>query len=578
MQFGELDIQKVPALRADGLCRDAIDFFVANPNIRLIAAVDGSGRPAGAIARSKTISKAASQFGRALYDARPLSEFLDPPRFIVGADQKVADIANQLAADDLTNAPDGYILVDHVGCYSGIVDGLTVLRALLELNMQLVDDLNSEVAVRRDAEQHAKRLADTDTLTGLSNRRRFIETADQIVGNGESAALVYVDLDRFKYLNDKYGHAVGDDALKVIAGRILEWRGDTLVARLGGDEFGIIIGGTTGREALESELASLHATLCAPFLSKPGAVSVGASIGVALYPEDASCRPDWLHAADKAMQRAKSDHGGVRLFDPAIDIAQAKQARLSESLQSAISMNQIRPVFQPFYSVATGKLAGYEVLARWNGPDIGFVPGPGEFIPLLERLGLIDEMFWGVAEQALVACKAMPSHLKIALNVSPIQFANRLFPARLAALASRIGIQCRQLEIEITETAMFRDMTHTVAVLRELNDMGMSIALDDFGTGYSSLTLVKELPLTKLKIDKSFVQSSQASPSSEKIVSAAIGLSQALNIQCCAEGVEDAETLGRLRDMNCDLAQGYLLGRPAETLFLERTQALGAAG
>lgn len=577
MHFGELDIQKVPALRADGLCRDAIDFFVANPNLRLIAAVDGSGRPAGAIARTKIISKAASQFGRALYDARPLTEFLDPPRFVVGEDQNVAEIAKQLAADDLTNAPDGYILVDHAGRYSGIVDGLAVLRALLELNIQLVEGLNSEVAVRRDAEQEARRLANTDTLTGLNNRRLFIEAADKYVEEKQSALLVYIDLDRFKYLNDKYGHAVGDDALKVISGRINEWHPNALVARLGGDEFGILLDARENAADLETELSALHAALCAPFLSKPGAVSVGASIGAAAFPADAANRPEWLHAADKAMQRAKADHGGVRIFDPAIDIAQAKQHRLAEALQTAVSMNQIRPVFQPFYSVETGKLAGYEVLARWHGPDIGFIPGPAEFIPLIERLGMIDEMFWGVAEQALTACRNLPSTLKIALNVSPIQFANRLFPARLAALASRIGVQFSQLEIEITETAMFRDMKDTVAVLRELSDMGMSIALDDFGTGYSSLTLVKELPLTKLKIDKSFIQSTQHSPSSEKIVSAAIGLSQALNIACCAEGVEDAATLNRLREMNCDLAQGFLLGRPAATLFPEQI-TMQAAG
>ncbi|WP_213271648.1 EAL domain-containing protein [Hyphomonas sp.] len=578
MHFGELDIQDVPALRADGLCRDAIDFFVGNPKLRLIAAVDAAGRPAGALTRSKIISKAAGQFGRALYDARPLAEFLDPPRFVVGTDQKVADIANELAATDLTNAPDGYILVDHLGRYAGIVDGLSVLRALLKLNMALVNELNSEVAVRGAAEKEARRLADTDALTGLNNRRLFIEEADRLVQHGSHAWLIYVDLDRFKYLNDRYGHAVGDDALKVVAGRIHEWRNDALIARLGGDEFGILVDATGIAVGLEEELLRLHASLCAPFLSKPGAVSVGASIGAAEFPGDAATRPEWLHAADKAMQRAKSDHGGVRLFDPTLDIAQARHARLKESLPAAVSQNQIRPMFQPFYSVASGQLAGYEVLARWNGPDVGFIPGPDEFIPLLERLGLIDEMFWGIAEQALLACRHMPPHQKVALNVSPIQFANRLFPARLAALASRIGVQCSQLEIEITETAMFRDMTHTVSVLRDLSDMGMSIALDDFGTGYSSLTLVKELPLTKLKIDKSFIQSAQHSPSSEKIVSAAIGLSQALNILCCAEGVEDVATLERLRGMNCDLVQGFLLGRPAPNLVENPGEAFSLAG
>lgn len=321
MQFGELDVQNVPALRADGLCRDAIDFFVANPKLRLIAAVDATGRPAGALTRSKIISKAAGQFGRALYDARPLTEFMEPPRFVVGTDQKVAAIAKKLAATDLTNAPDGYILVDHQGRYAGIVDGLSVLRALLDLNIQLVENLNSEISFRCEAEKEARRLADTDPLTGLNNRRLFIEEADRFVEQGKAGYLIYVDLDRFKYLNDKYGHAVGDDALKVIARRIQEWRPDTLISRLGGDEFGMLIEASTPEESLEEALSSLHATLCAPFLSKPGAVSVGASIGAAEFPGNAATRPEWLHAADKAMQRAKADHGGVRLFDPTIDIA-----------------------------------------------------------------------------------------------------------------------------------------------------------------------------------------------------------------------------------------------------------------
>ena len=213
------------------------------------------------------------------------------------------------------------------------------------------------------------------------------------------------------------------------------------------------------------------------------------------------------------------------------------------------------------------------MLARWFGPDIGFTPGPAEFVPIVERLGLIDDMFWSVAGQALDAFSGADPKLKIALNVSPIQFSNRLFPERLAALASRTGVGFDQIEIEITETAMFRDMAHTVDVLRQLSYLGVSIALDDFGTGYSSLTLVKELPLTKLKIDKSFVQSSAYSASSEKIVAAAIGLSKALGIQCCAEGVEKIQTLNQLRALDCDLAQGYLFGKPAAAL-LEPSTAL----
>ncbi len=562
MLFKELPALAVPPLPQQALCRDAIDYFVANPGIRLIAVVDAHARPVGALSRTKIVLKAAGQFGRALYDKRPVAEFIDPPLFVVHQDQLVADICGSLSGTEVTNAPDGYILVDEGGHYAGIVDGLSVLRALLAQNVSLVDDLNREVSVRRVAEREARRLADTDTLTGLSNRRVFLEAVDEAVASGEPAVLAYLDLDRFKYLNDKYGHAVGDDALRITSSRIQDWRGNVFVARLGGDEFGILLRGETLGAGLQAELSALHEQLCSPFLSKPGAVNVGASIGIAAFPDDAMNRVEWLHAADKAMQRAKLGNGGVRRFDPQVDLEQAEQARLADALHSAVSHDQIKPAFQPFVDVSTGRIAGHEVLARWHGPDLGFLPGPAEFIPLVERLGLIDEMFWSVAGQALDTYARRGSGLKIALNVSPIQFSSNLFSSRLAALAARTGVRCSQIEIEFTESAMFRDMTHTVDVLRQLSDLGMSIALDDFGTGYSSLTLVKELPLTKLKIDKSFIQSAAHSASSEKIVSAAIGLSKALGIQCCAEGVEDLATLARLREMDCDLVQGFLFGRP----------------
>jgi diguanylate cyclase (GGDEF)-like protein len=577
MLFGSLNVQQTPPLKADALCREAIDYFVANPSVRLLAAVDGTGKPVGAISRTKIIVKAAGHYGRALYDKRPITEFVDPPRFVVAARQDVAEIAGRLSDEEVTAAPDGYILVDQDGHYQGVVDGLDVLKAILDQNTSLISSLNDEIRIRTEAEREARRLADTDTLTGLSNRRIFIEAADSAVAKGEKSVLVYLDLDRFKFLNDKYGHAVGDDALKFTADRIRAWRPDAFVARLGGDEFGLIVEGATLDADFPAELEKLHEILCTPFVSKPGAVNVGASIGAASFPADASSRIEWLHAADKAMQRAKIEQGGVRRFDTSIDLAQAKHARLTESLKSAVADTQIRPVFQPFVSVATGEIVGYEVLARWFGPDIGFTPGPAEFVPIVERLGLIDDMFWSVAGQALGVFSGANPNLKIALNVSPIQFSNRLFPARLAALASRMGVRFEQIEIEITETAMFRDMSHTVDVLRQLSSMGISIALDDFGTGYSSLTLVKELPLTKLKIDKSFVQSSAHSASSEKIVAAAIGLSKALGIQCCAEGVEKTQTLNQLRTLECDLAQGYLFGKPDAALLAPSKMLFKAA-
>lgn len=578
MLFGSLNILRIPAVKASAQCRDVIDYFVHNADVRLLAVVNAENLPIGAISRTKIIVKAAGQYGRALYDKQPIKEFIDPPRFVVVESQDIAEIAGQLAHADVTAAPDGYILVDTHGIYCGVIDGLEVLRAVMDQNTRLISTLSDEIRVRSEAEQEARRLANTDVLTGLCNRRVFIEHAEKIVESGTDAVLVYLDLDRFKALNDKFGHAVGDDALKATAQRLKAWRPGSFLARLGGDEFGLLLPNTRIDSLLLEQLDDLYRAICAPFVSAPGAVNVGASIGAAGFPADANGRAEWFHAADKAMQRAKAEHGGVQTFDPKIDFAQAKQARLTEALRHAVSESQIRPYFQPFVNVASGQVEGYEVLARWYGPDIGFTPGPSEFIPIAERLGLIDEMFWQVADQAMAAFSGADPRLKIALNVSPIQFSNLLFPARLAAIASRHGVRFNQVEIEITETAMFRDMGHTVDMLRHLNEMGVSIALDDFGTGYSSLTLVKELPLTKLKIDKSFVQTSGQAASSEKILAAAIGLGKALGVTCCAEGVEDTTILAKLKGLHCELAQGYLFGAPLPGLVLPASPTLKAVG
>ena len=578
MMFASLNVSRIPAFGVDVQCREVIDFFVRSPSVRLVATVDKQGRPVGDVSRTKIIVKAAGQFGRALYDKQPITAFVDPARFVVTGSQQIAEIAGQLAGNEVTAAPDGYILVAEDGTYLGVIDGLDVLRAVLAQNLKLISSLSDEIRIRGEAELKAHRLANTDPLTGLNNRRVFIETAEKLVESGQEAVLIYLDLDRFKFLNDKYGHAVGDDALRVTAERINSWNPDAIVARLGGDEFGLIIPGAKLDAQLEAALHELHGRVCASFVSKPGVVNVGASIGAASFPTDALSRAELFHAADKAMQRAKQDKGGIRTFDSHVDLAQAKEARLKEALCVAVSQNQIHAHFQPFVNVDTGEVEGYEVLARWNGPEVGFTPSPAEFVPLAERFGLIDEMFWNVTDQAMKAFSRADRRLKMALNVSPIQFSNLLFPARLAAMASRHGMRFDQIEIEITETAMFRDMAHTVDVLRHLNDMGVSIALDDFGTGYSSLTLVKELPLTKLKIDKSFVQSSTWSPSAEKIVAAAIGLSNALGVKCCAEGVESVPILSKLRELKCETAQGYLFGEPSPSLKAPVSIGLKAIG
>ena len=567
MNFGSLSTLRTEPLRSGDTFREATDFFTANPGIRTRAVVDRDNKPIGSISREFVLAKASGKFGRALFDNRPVDSFMEAKSYLVYPDQLITDVYQAISADDVTAAPEGYILVGSDDSYEGVIDGLVVLRALLSQNAGLIAELNREVDDRRTAENDARRLANTDMLTGLANRRVFIDEIDAAIAADQPATLVFIDLDRFKYLNDKYGHAVGDDILRKTASRLMEWRADIIPARLGGDEFAVLVRNQELDASHFEELEELHARLCAPTVSKPGVIAVGASIGVAVFPSDAATRGDWLHAADKAMARAKSEHGGgVVPFDPELDLAHDKQAHLSEALLTAISNSLFSPSFQPFVDISTGDVTGHEVLARWNGPDIGFQPGPSEFIPLAERHGLIDEVFWCVASKAFKDFAASGRDTILALNVSPLQCRSDVLLTRLDTLARRSGVPLSRIEIEITETAMFRDMSDTVKVLQGLHEMGVSLALDDFGTGYSSLTLVKELPLSKLKIDQSFVQSAANSPAAQKIVSAAVGLSKALNITCCAEGVEDASQLAYLRDIGCDYAQGYLFGRPESAI------------
>ncbi|MCI4645955.1 MAG: EAL domain-containing protein [Hyphomonadaceae bacterium] len=578
MFFGTLSIVRTKPLQGGDLFRDAADFFTANPNIKIRAVVDKERRPVGAVSRTHLLAKASGKFGRALFDNRDIHGFLEDKTYVVTADQRLTDVFADVSAKDVTSAPEGYILVGPDGRYEGVIDGLVVLRALLSQNATLIGDLNREVVDRRSAEEDARRLADTDILTGLINRRVFIEALDHCIQANDPAVLVFVDLDRFKYLNDKYGHAVGDDVLCKTAERLADWSADALPARLGGDEFAVLIRHAERNQDLLNELEQLHTLLCEPTVSKPGVVNVGASLGIAFYPHDATSRGDWLHAADKAMARAKSNNGGIKCFDAAQDLAHDKQSQLSDALRTAISNNLLQPAFQPIVDIATGEISGYEVLARWNGPELDFVPTPSEFIPLAEREGLIEEVFWCVTRKAFKAYTDYGLDLKLALNVSPIQCRNRQFVSRLEELARRSGIALKNIEVEITETTMFRDMTDTVAVLQELHELGVSLALDDFGTGYSSLSLVKDLPLSKLKIDKSFVQSAATSRNARKIVSAAVGLSKALNMKCCAEGVEQNSQLAYLRKLGCEYGQGFLFGRPDLDLSRASLPRLKAAG
>jgi diguanylate cyclase (GGDEF)-like protein len=444
-------------------------------------------------------------------------------------------------------------------------------RTVQERTHELVaanETLSAEISEREAAEARAQSLARHDPLTGLANRRHFLEELDRrlaLIGNEACAfALLFVDLDRFKPINDVHGHAIGDQLLQVIATRLSSClRDDSFAARLGGDEFAVLVEDARDREGVASAARRVLHELSAPILVNGLKLTVGASIGIALCPEDGRGAADLLQRGDAAMLRAKEDRGAYKFFDSTIDEELKWKAALETELRTAIPNGDIVPFFQPVVRLDTGALAGFEVLARWPHHQRGMI-SPTQFIPVAEEAGLVDAMFWALLAQACRKSLDAPGEFMLAVNISPSQVRDQWFPEKVLRTLRETGFPAQRLEIEVTESAMIGDMERAKRALLSLKNQGVKVALDDFGTGYSSLFLLRALPIDKLKIDRSFVSSLTADRENATIVRALVGLGNALGLEVTAEGVEDGATAEALTAMGCEFAQGYLFGHAVE--------------
>jgi diguanylate cyclase (GGDEF)-like protein len=444
-------------------------------------------------------------------------------------------------------------------------------RTVQERTHELVtanETLSAEICEREAAEARAQSLARHDPLTGLANRRHFLEELDRrlaLIGNDACAfALLFVDLDRFKPINDVHGHAIGDQLLQVIATRLSSClRDDSFAARLGGDEFAVLVEDARDREGVASAARRVLHELSAPILVNGLKLTVGASIGIALCPEDGRGAADLLQRGDAAMLRAKEDRGAYKFFDSTIDEELKWKAALETELRTAIPNGDIVPFFQPVVRLDTGALAGFEVLARWPHHLRGMI-SPTQFIPVAEEAGLVDAMFWALLAQACRKSLDAPGEFMLAVNISPSQVRDQWFPEKVLRTLRETGFPAQRLEIEVTESAMIGDMERAKRALLSLKNQGVKVALDDFGTGYSSLFLLRALPIDKLKIDRSFVSSLTADRENATIVRALVGLGNALGLEVTAEGVEDSATAEALTAMGCEFAQGYLFGHAVE--------------
>jgi len=422
-----------------------------------------------------------------------------------------------------------------------------------------------DLQARKNAEQHIYFLAHHDALTSLPNRSHFNARIDQEIAAlspGRSLAVLCLDLDRFKEINDLFGHSAGDQVLQTVASRITAVLGERqMMARLGGDEFAILMP-DVANPAAASRLAETILEALRTSDDTPE-THVSTSIGIALCPEDATDRQALLTYADTALYRAKTEGRNTYRFFEARMGAEVRERRMLEhDLRHAIARDELRLVYQPQQEIQSGKIIGFEALLRWKHPTRGEI-SPAVFIPIAEETGAILQIGDWVLKTACREAATWTQPLKIAVNVSAVQLHNAKFVQELHQILLEFGLPPRRLEIEITETALVRDFNRTLGMLRQIKALGIRIAMDDFGTGYSSLSTLRAFPFDRIKIDGSFIKSVNSNGQAATIVRAVLGLGRGLGLPVLAEGVETDAELQFLHDELCDEVQGYLLGRPA---------------
>ncbi|WP_210526539.1 putative bifunctional diguanylate cyclase/phosphodiesterase [Rubellimicrobium arenae] len=413
------------------------------------------------------------------------------------------------------------------------------------------------------AEAEARRLSLLDPLTRLPNRRGFYRAVEEVTsGSNPALTVLLLDLDRFKPVNDLRGHEAGDQLLRAVARRLRRsCPEDAIVARLGGDEFVVALSRPGLDDCGDAIGRTILRAMQEPFVFDDWQASISCSIGIADWQRGLS-GSDLLRRADQAMYRAKqAGRDGLAHFDPPLGEALREQAALEHDLRRALTAGEILPYFQPIFDITGRQLRAFEVLARWCDPQRGFVP-PDRFIPLAEELGLIERLSEIVLEKACAALEGWPTDLPISFNLSPRQLGDPMLPYRILAILERHGIPGSRLEIEITERAVLADMEVARRIVAELVKAGVRISLDDFGTGTSSLAILTQLPIDRIKIDRSFIAEVDRLPERAKIVAGVLALASSLGLDVTAEGIERDEELAFLRERRCALGQGFLLGRP----------------
>jgi len=450
---------------------------------------------------------------------------------------------------------------------SSLTVALLLNIAIILFGWRRSKDLKEALEAHEQAERLAHRNANTDATTGLANRRELLRTLAEAIEAKRPGALLLIDLDDFKKVNDLHGHIAGDQLLQEVARTLTKAAPQgSCCARIGGDEFAMLIPDTTPQQAertAEAILERLRQPVYVGGAQVRATGSVGLSMLVALDKEEHA-----LRQSDVALYAAKrAGRNCFAWFDERLDRELAERVKLEEDMRSGIQRREFVPFFQPLIDLSTRELVGFEALARWRSPTRGLIEPEG-FLDVAERTGMIGPITLSVLEQALGEARGWPQHLKLAINVSPVQFRDATLAEQILKLVAAAGFPASRLEIEITEGSLLEDRSQVLNIINSLKNVGMSISLDDFGTGYVALAQVNSLPIDRIKIDKSFINTMVRSDKTTAIVSTIANLGHTLNVPITAEGIDSEQMRAELKGLGCSEAQGWLFGRAisADTL------------
>ncbi len=510
--------------------------------------------------------------GRVVVATAPARAILSGLGFTATTGSSGRDLLRILAAITGSGLRDGFAMLRRARAEEGpqafeaVTAGRTIALRIHPVDGGWTVALEDMTEVRA-REANSAELARIDPLTGLANRlmlrERLSASLDRLNRYGEPCAVLLLDLDRFKPINDTLGHAVGDALLEKVADRLRSAvRSADTVARIGGDEFVVIQAGAARQEDVTILARRLVDLIGRTYIIDGQLLTIGVSVGAALAPKDGTDAERLLKHADLALYRAKLDgRATFRFFEPEMDVRMQARRRLELDIRQALARREFVLHYQPQLNLKNQSVTGCEALLRWKHPERGTV-SPADFIPLAEEVGLIVPIGEWVVRQACRDAALWPDTVSVAVNVSPAQFkSERLVDMIVSALATS-GLPPRRLEVEITEGVLLQNNDHTLETLHRLRKLGVRVSMDDFGTGYSSLSYLRSFPFDKIKIDRSFVKDIATAPDGDAIIRAIAGLGRSLGMTTVAEGVETEEQMRRIQAEGCTDVQGYLISRP----------------